>query len=429
MATYNRGRHILPSIRSVLQQRYRDFELVIVGDCCTDGTEDAVQPLLSDRIRWFNLTERCGTQSFPNNEGIARSTGRYIAYLGHDDIWTPDHLQSLAVLFDGDSELDFAISGAIYHGPPGSDFRQVTGIFSDPAAAFEHFFPPSSLAHRRDVTDRIGPWAHPLSVSAPVDADIQQRAAQAGMHFRSTQRITLHKFAAGHRYLSYLEHDSAEQEAMLRKLEAPDYQAMVASEVDRAKACNSFMIVRQIDFRAYEKGALATASAMRRGATRPTVRPLERREAIVQDDLSRSLDWKEAQHPGGRTRWSYLNPRPKILIPYTFDGSVRIDFTVAHADGEALGRLALRVNGTALDASLSPPRRNSDGIFEATATVTAALRPGDPTIVELQLTEAQRPNGKREGLGVGEIVLTPPGWQSLTGRARSFAGRLLRRLT
>lgn len=248
------------------------------------------------------------------------------------------------------------------------------------------------------------------------------------MRFRSTQRITLHKFAAGHRYLSYLEHDSAEQEAMLRKLEAPDYQAMVASEVDRAKACDSFMIVRQIDFRAYEKGALATASAMRRAATRPAVRPLERRAAIFQDDLSRALDWKEAHRPGGRIRWSYLNPRPKILIPYTFGGAVRIDFTVAHADGEALASLALRVNDAVLDASLTPPRHKRDGIFEATAMVLAPLRPRDPTIVELQLTEAQRPNGQREGLGIGEIVLTPPGSQTLPDRVRGFAGRFLRPL-
>ena len=38
MAVYNRSRHIVPTIKSVLQQSFADFELIMVGDCCTDDT-------------------------------------------------------------------------------------------------------------------------------------------------------------------------------------------------------------------------------------------------------------------------------------------------------------------------------------------------------------------------------------------------------
>jgi glycosyltransferase involved in cell wall biosynthesis len=45
MATYDRGRHILPSIHSVLRQTCQDFELLVVGDGCTDETENVVRAL------------------------------------------------------------------------------------------------------------------------------------------------------------------------------------------------------------------------------------------------------------------------------------------------------------------------------------------------------------------------------------------------
>jgi len=425
MATYNRGRHILPSIRSVLNQHFRDFELIVVGDCCDDETAEVVRPFLGGRVRWFNLGERCGSQSFPNNEGIARSAGDVIAYLGHDDVWTPDHLQSLATLFQQEPSLDFAVSGAIYHGPEGSDFRQVTGLFDDPTTPFEHFFPPSSFAHRRDVTERIGPWKHQMAITAPVDADLLLRAAHAGMRFRSTQRVTLHKFAAGHRYLSYLAQESVEQEEMLQKIESADYRAAVTSEVEKARADGSFMGIRHPDFDTFEKGALARANAMGKGNIRPQLRPLIRREVITQDDLPRALDWQGANGPV-RIRWVGRNPRPKILLEFSSSDPVRVQITIAHADPAALERLTMSINSTRFDMCVSKPQQR-DEAFEAIATVSARLRPSGYSIVELLLTDAQRLRGPQAGIGVGEIILTPLGLRALRRRAGAAAAGYLSR--
>jgi GT2 family glycosyltransferase len=426
MATYGRRRHIVPSVKSVLNQSFQDFELIVVGDCCGDDTAREVLPFLSPRVKWSNLAERCGGQSYPNNEGIRLSTGQYVAYLGDDDIWHPDHLTSLATLFESRPELDFGVGGAIYHGPEGSDFRLVTGIFDDDRAPFEHFFPPSSFAHRRDVVDRVGQWLHPLEIRAPADCDFLLRAAHAGMRFGSTKGITVHKFAAGHRYLSHLKQSSDEQEAMLRRMAADGYQDFLESELDKAKAQETFMIPGYVPFEQFEKGQLARQNALNKGTNRPELRPLAGAEVIVQDNLPRALDWQHLKSPHDRVRWVGVNPSPKILLPFKYSGRVKIGLRIAHSSRQALDRLALSVNGQPATATLSPPEKIGD-TWEATATLRTELLADDYSVLELRLDEAQRTTGKATGIGVAEIVVQPMGLRHLPARiCRALSARLRR---
>lgn len=422
MATYNRGRHILPSIQSVLRQSCQDFELLVVGDCCTDETGDIVRALASPQIRWLNLPERGGSQSFPNNAGIELSRGRYIAYVGHDDIWAPDHLQALADLFGCGSPLDFAVSGAIFHGPRASNFRQVTGIFSDDDAAITHFFPPSSFGHRRDVTDRIGKWRDPKEIAPPVDAEFLLRAARSGMNFVSTQRITVQKFAAGHRYLSYLGHTSDEQERMSARMQRPGYEGYVASEVAKAKAANAFMIVRYPDFTQYEDGQLAIQNATNKGIVRPDLRSLRQCEVVKQDNAPRALDWCPFEASTDRMRWVGWNPRPKLLVPFKYAGKARIRLDIWHPYREALAGLKLSANGRPVVTGMSEARQEGY-LWNAQATFETALRRDDHTILELHLNRLQRPAGQRTGIGMADIEITPLGWRGFVAKRARFIAK------
>jgi glycosyltransferase involved in cell wall biosynthesis len=66
-ATYNRS-NILPyTIASVLRSTFEDWELLVVGDACTDDTEQVVSAFNDPRIRFFNLAQNVGEQSGPNN--------------------------------------------------------------------------------------------------------------------------------------------------------------------------------------------------------------------------------------------------------------------------------------------------------------------------------------------------------------------------
>jgi len=92
IATYNWSSVLPYSIGSVLRQTMQDFEILVVGDGCTDDSEAVVAAIGDPRIRWFNLPANSGHQSAPNNEGLRQARGELIAYLGHDDLWLPHHL-------------------------------------------------------------------------------------------------------------------------------------------------------------------------------------------------------------------------------------------------------------------------------------------------------------------------------------------------
>lgn len=106
--TYNRGQLLIErAVTSVLSQNYKHFELIIVGDHCTDNTEKLVSQIGDPRIRFINLPSR--KRRYPDELEIHRLAGgvvpakkalelvlgKWIARIDDDDIWTDDHLEAL----------------------------------------------------------------------------------------------------------------------------------------------------------------------------------------------------------------------------------------------------------------------------------------------------------------------------------------------
>jgi glycosyltransferase involved in cell wall biosynthesis len=408
MAAYNRGRHIRPSIESVLGQTFTDFELLVVGDGCIDTTQEAVEEFASSKLSWRNLEQNSGSQSAPNNEGLRHARGRWICYIGHDDVWASDHLQRIREVIASHGAVDFVISGCIYYGPPESDIHFVTGMFEQPDAPLHHFFPPSATAHRRDVPDRIGSWQEPRSVKDPVDADFQLRAARAGLRFRSTGAVTVHKFAAGHRYLSYLRQTSAEQSAVLRALQSGE-SGWVEEIVEQSKRAGWFMAMRH-DLSQHEKGYVFEYNRSNKGLARAALRPLPGRTVIEQTDEPRGLDWYFRDAPGIRHRWSGPNPRPKILIPFT-GGAVRAAIDVTVRPGGTAEGVSVFVEGEKVDCEIAvreagaialvfPMRLKASDYTVFTLHTPIMFRPAD-------VFPAHPDDVRKLGIAVGNIVLEP----------------------
>lgn len=105
--TYNRGA-ILASraIASVLGQTYQNFEIIVVGDHCTDDTEEILTNLRDSRITFHNLSARGSYPKnpldrwmvagvVPMNAALELCSGEWIAPLDDDDEFTVDHLEEL----------------------------------------------------------------------------------------------------------------------------------------------------------------------------------------------------------------------------------------------------------------------------------------------------------------------------------------------
>jgi hypothetical protein len=405
MATWGRGRHILPSVQSVLRQAMADFELLVVGDATADETEAVVRGLGDPRVRWLNLPERVGSQSGPNNAGITAARGEIIAYLGHDDLWEPEHLARLAALFSSADPPDFAVSGAIFHLPNGIAGAQVTGIFPDGADVQPYFFPPSSFAHWKAVIDRIGPWRMPLEIRPPVDEDLLLRATAAGLRFRATGVVTVHKFAAGHRYLSYVAPESREQTEMLARLGKPEQQDLIAGIVAAAKAGGSFMTGWHRNFDAYEPGEFARKSRQVKGLAAPPPQPLRTRTTLAHPEESALFDWEETLEQGFRQ--PKVNPRPRLLLPVT-GGQARLRFPVMQRQVRSLGPIRLLCNEEIVVAKPRWVLRHR-GVCRATYRATIRLHALRSSVLELLLTEAQLPGPTSPGLLIGPLTLAPTG--------------------
>jgi glycosyltransferase involved in cell wall biosynthesis len=93
LPTYNRVQWLPRSIGSVLNQSFRDWELVAVDDRSTDGSWELLQQYAErdDRIRYVP-NQRAKGASGARNQGLDVAVGEFIAYLDSDDQWEPFHL-------------------------------------------------------------------------------------------------------------------------------------------------------------------------------------------------------------------------------------------------------------------------------------------------------------------------------------------------
>lgn len=90
--TYNRGDLILKSINSILNQTYNDIEILIIDDGSTDQTENIINSLGNNKIKYIKTTGNKGA-CFARNIGIKKATGKYISFQDSDDFYHYDKLE------------------------------------------------------------------------------------------------------------------------------------------------------------------------------------------------------------------------------------------------------------------------------------------------------------------------------------------------
>ncbi len=216
IATYNYSSVLRHSIRSVLRQSHRNLELLVVGDACTDDSEEVVASFDDPRVRWVNREENAGSQSGPNNTGIELAAGTYVAYLGHDDLWHPHHLSTVVGALER-SGAPVAHTLIEVIGPPGSRLKLLGGL-SPGDRELGRWLAPTSLAHRTEVGRRV-PWRAYTESFDPPDIDFLDRVQLAVGPPLRVHALTAFKFSASWRPNCYRDRPDHEQATWSRRLE------------------------------------------------------------------------------------------------------------------------------------------------------------------------------------------------------------------
>lgn len=93
MPNYNGERFIKDSIDTILNQTYKNWELLIVDDCSKDKSIEIIKKNYNDkRIKLIKLYENKGS-AYARNKALRQAQGRYIAFLDSDDLWLNNFLE------------------------------------------------------------------------------------------------------------------------------------------------------------------------------------------------------------------------------------------------------------------------------------------------------------------------------------------------
>lgn len=155
MPVYNVEKYVGDAIRSVLNQSYRNFELIVVDDCSPDASSEVVDSFSDPRIRVVRHEKNQGLAG-ARNSGINAANGDLLAFLDSDDVMTPFRLENQFHFMK--SNLDIALSAGWLRilSLDSRNNGRIHGVRIDARAAnaslvFGSLLPPSTWMMRRDA--------------------------------------------------------------------------------------------------------------------------------------------------------------------------------------------------------------------------------------------------------------------------------------
>ncbi len=172
------------AIESVLKQSYKDFELIVVDDASTDGTDEMVIAFHDKRITYLRRAENFGNDTRPKNEGILESKGEYISFLDSDNEYRTDHLQVLFNAIKDSEKIDVVYGDRMLIWDDNSNRPQI-GIYSDysPSLLFKrNYIDTSDALIKREALYKVGGFDERFNKY--VDWNLWLRMSKAGLNFK-----------------------------------------------------------------------------------------------------------------------------------------------------------------------------------------------------------------------------------------------------
>lgn len=217
--TYNQPAFLREALDSVLAQTFADYEIIVVNDGSTDDTQEQLERY-GDRIRV--ITQDNQGIGRARNRGMDAASGRYIAFLDHDDLWHPAKLETQVAYMQ---EHPDCVGNSVpfeYSSTPGKvsfdlGIRGSDGIVPDALHVFARgqiFLLSSALMIDRM---KVGDLRYATRRSCVEDLPLQLKLLTRGPFGIATERIlTTYRMHASNATKSALHYDNGTQ--LLREI-------------------------------------------------------------------------------------------------------------------------------------------------------------------------------------------------------------------
>jgi glycosyltransferase involved in cell wall biosynthesis len=183
---YNKENAIENTLKSVFNQSFTDYEVIVINDGSTDRSEEKVTAFSDERLRLIS-TDNKGV-SPARNLGIELANGKIIAFLDADDYWFPSHLENLYQLHNRFPEAGLLVTNyqffysdkkiiqPVFEGIPTEKWSGIVPDFFKSSMKFRLAW-TSAVAVRKNVFDSLGNFDENITLGAGEDTDLWIRIA------------------------------------------------------------------------------------------------------------------------------------------------------------------------------------------------------------------------------------------------------------
>lgn len=193
--TFNRAYCLEKCIKSVINQSYSEWELIIVDNHSTDMTQELVASFASEKIRLINI-HNSGIVAASRNLGVKESKGAYLAFLDSDDWWTPRKLEYSLELLESGADLVYHDLYLMKQGQQKKNILSVARSRKVDIPVFNDLLTNgnaiinSSVVLRKSILESVGGFSEDESLVAAEDYDAWMRIAKITNRFKRLNKCS-----------------------------------------------------------------------------------------------------------------------------------------------------------------------------------------------------------------------------------------------
>jgi glycosyltransferase involved in cell wall biosynthesis len=187
LPTYNRAKMLECAVRSIINQKYPNWELIIIDNCSTDDTDSVVSNFNDTRIRLLKI-KNGGSIGKSRNHGIRYASGEWIAFIDSDDWWLPNKLNYCLEECNDKVDLIYhdlliSISGKVKKWKKVKGLVLYTPVIND-LLVRGNVIANSSVIVRKSLLERVGYISEDMNINPSVDYNTWLRIASVTDAFK-----------------------------------------------------------------------------------------------------------------------------------------------------------------------------------------------------------------------------------------------------